>query len=283
MVCSQVEEYSIKSIEAWMTDGKVPEFSAWLKDNQGDEILYAYTSITNEAAGIEETIWISCGAVKFDEFDNFVKQLNVYWESRCNLLNVVDFHAWQDCQCYCTPQEACTVQSHKEVENTISVEIDDVTVKINKLVTECTTAHAEDTESTFVLPSKMVRELTGITYGDGYRYLNKDGKTIGKYISVGENWKNQQKCLLMDRKTLKTAFDKNQYKMFWLFRVYRSPSHKAYEAFGRDIMHDTDRSFVVWNDEGEYKYVELQNIEPPRTEMKEYESIIKFYYSDIKE
>ena len=56
-----------------------------------------------------------------------------------------------------------------------------------------------------------------------------------------------------------------------------------YEAFGSDIMHDTDRSFVVWNDEGEYKYVELQNIEPPRTEMKEYESIIKFYYSDIKE
>ena len=41
MVCSQLEEYSIKSIEAWMTDGKVPDFSAWLKDNQGDEILYA--------------------------------------------------------------------------------------------------------------------------------------------------------------------------------------------------------------------------------------------------
>lgn len=56
MVCSQDDEYSIKSIEAWMTDGKIPEFSAWLKDNQGDEMLYAYTSITNELAGIEETI-----------------------------------------------------------------------------------------------------------------------------------------------------------------------------------------------------------------------------------
>lgn len=29
-----------------------------------------------------------------------------------------------------------------------------------------------------------------------------------------------------------------------------------------------NRSFVVWHDEDEYKYVELQNIEPPRTEMK---------------
>jgi len=283
MVCSQDDEYSIKSIEAWMTDGKIPEFSAWLKDNQGDEILYAYTSITNELAGIEETIWISSGAVKCDEFDDFIKRLNVYWEARFDLLNVSDFHALQDCQCYCTPQEACTIQSHKEVENTISVEIDNITVRINKLVTECTTAYAEDMESSFDLPSKLVRDLIEIKYGDGYKYLNNDGELIGKYISVGENWKNQQKCLLVDRKALKEAFDKEQYKMFWLFRVYRSPSHKAYEAFGRDIMHDTDRSFVVWHDEDEYKYVELQNIEPPRTEMKEYESIIKFYYSDIEE
>ena len=71
----------------------------------------------------------------------------------------------------------------------------------------------------------------------------------------------------MDRGTLMAAFDKNQYKMFWLFRVYRSPSHKAYEAFGRDIIHDADRSFVVWLDGDEYKYVELQNIEPLRTRM----------------
>ncbi len=276
MARSPVEEYSIKSIEAWMTDEKIPEFSAWLKENQGDEILYAYTSIINESAGIEETIWISSGAVKRDEFDDFVKRLNVYWESRCDLLNVANFHAWQDCQCYCTPQEACTVQSHKEVENIISVESDDVTVKISKLVTECTTEHAEDTESTFDLPSKMVRKMTGIVYGDGYQYLNKDGKVMGKYISVGDNWKNQQKCLLVDRETLKTAFVKNEYKMFWLFRVYRTPSHKAYEALGRDIMHDTDRSFVVWYDDDEYRYIELQTVEPPRSKMKDFEALIYF-------
>lgn len=169
------------------------------------------------------------------------------------------------------------------MENTISIEIDNITMRINKLVTECTTAYAEDMDSSFDLPSKLVRDLIEIKYGDGYRYLNNDGKLIGKYISVDENLENKQKCLLVDRTALKEAFDKEQYKMFWLFRVYRSLSHKAYEAFGRDIMHDTDRSFVVWHDEDEYKYVELQNIEPSCTEMKKYESIIKFYYSDIEE
>lgn len=67
----------------------------------------------------------------------------------------------------------------------------------------------------------------------------------------------------------------------WCKREYKD--NLKYFSFGRDIMHDTDRSFVVWHDEDEYKYVELQNIAPPRTEMKEYESIIKFYYSDIEE
>lgn len=282
MVCSQNEDYSIESIEAWMTNGEVPKFSTWIQDNQNEEILYAYTSLTNELAGIEETIWISSGIVKCNEFDDFVKELNNYWESRCDLLNVADFHAWQDCRCYCTPQEACTIQSHKEIENSISID-EDGTLIIYKMVTECTTAHAEDTESTFAFPSRLARELTGITYGDGYRYLNKEGEQISRYISVGENWKNQQECLLIDTGVLKEALDQNQYKMFWVFRVYRSPSHKVYEAFGNQIMHSTDRSFVVWFDGGECTFVELQNIEPPRKEMNDYESIVKIIYSDIEE
>ena len=191
-------------------------------------------------------------------------------------MNVADFHAWQECRCYCTPQEACTVQSHKETENSIIIELDNTTIDLYKLVTECMTAQAEDTEATFALPSRLIRELTGIAYGDGYQYLNKEGEIISRYTSVGENWKNQQKSLLMNRSILRKALDQNQYKMFWLFRVYRSPSHKAYEAFEREIMHDTDRSFVVWYDNNEYKYVELQTIEPPRSEMTDLESLIYF-------
>lgn len=146
-----------KSIEAWMSDEDVLRFSAWFEDNQGEEILYAYTNISNDSAGIEETIWISSGVVQRAEFDDFIKLVNIYWESRIDLLNVEKFHAWQDCQCYCTPQEVCTIQSHKEVENSISIETDGVAVKLHKLVTECTTEHAEDIESIFELPSRLLR------------------------------------------------------------------------------------------------------------------------------
>ena len=66
---------------------------------------------------------------------------------------------------------------------------------------------------------------------------------------------------------LMSALEKNQYEIFWLFEVFRSPSYKAYERFDNGIMHDTDRNFVVWMKEGEYKFMELQSIESPQKEM----------------
>ena len=48
---------------------------------------------------------------------------------------------------------------------------------------------------------------------------------------------------------LASSLKENDYRMFWVFRVYRSPSSKAYELYGNDITHDTDRSYIVWFDE----------------------------------
>ena len=78
----------------------------------------------------------------------------------------------------------------------------------------------------------------------------------------------------IEEKQLFTLHDKTSTKnthkpldIFWLFEVFRSPSYKAYERFDNGIMHDTDRNFVVWMKEGEYKFMELQSIESPQKEM----------------
>ena len=145
------------------------------------------------------------------------------------------------------------------------------------MVTECMTEHLEDAENIFVIPSRLVRELTGVIYGDGYKYLDQEEKQIGRYINAGENWKNQQTCLLMSTDALNKALEQNQYRMFWLFRVYRAPSHKAYETFNNQIMHDTDRNFTVWFEGDECKFVELQNIEPADMGADKYASIVDKY------
>lgn len=283
MVCSKYEEYSIENIENWMTNGDVPDFKTWIKDNHDETMLYAFTSIINELAGIKENIWISSGAVKCDEFDSFIKALNIYSEDRMLLLNVADFHAYQKCRCYCTPQEACTVQSNREVEESIFIGQDDSTVELYKLITSCTTSYAEKIENIFYLPSKLTRTITGITYGDGYKYLNKDGDLISRYTESGENLQNQQKCLLINSSILNESLEQNQYKIFWIFRVYRCPSNKAYEALGEQIMHDTDRTFATWFDGDECKFVELPDIEPPRICTTDYKTLVKVLYSDTEE
>lgn len=266
MVCCDVEEYSVESIEAWVKQGDVPDFSKWIENND-EMLIYGATSLENEQRGIDESVWISSGIVKREKLEQFIKALNIYSEGRQELFDVTGFHARQADGYYCTPQEACTVRKDKEVESNIFIETDDNVIKVDKMVDSCNVEDVEETEKSFYLPSRMIRTLTGITYGDGYEYSNSQGEIIGRYADIKEGWKNSQEYLLMKSEILRSALEKNQYEIFWLFEVFRSPSYKAYERFDNEIMHDTDRNFVVWMKEGEYKFMELQSIESPQKEM----------------
>ena len=266
MVCCDVEEYSVESIEAWMKQGDVPDFSKWIENND-EMLIYGSTSLENEQRGIDESVWISSGIVKREKLEQFIKALNIYSEGRQELFDVTGFHAHQAGGYYCTPQEACTVRKDKEVESNIFIETDDNVIKVDKMVDSCNVEDVEETEKSFYLPSRMIRTLTGITYGDGYEYSNSRGEIIGRYADIKEGWRNYQEYLLMKSEILRSALEKNQYEIFWLFEVFRSPSYKAYERFDNGIMHDTDRNFVVWMKEGEYKFMELQSIESPQKEM----------------
>ena len=74
-------------------------------------------------------------------------------------------------------------------------------------------------------------------------------------------------------KDIATAYKKNH-----------SPSNKAYELYGNQICHDTDRSFVVWFDEEECKYIELKEIKPIRPNTyDDYELNIKILYGDAED
>ena len=103
-------------------------------------------------------------------------------------------------------------------------------------------------------------------------------------------------CLQVNTSILESALKENSYKLFWVFRVYRSPSNKAYELYGNQICHDTDRSFVVWFDEEECKYIEdakialikypieLKEIKPIRPNpYDDYELNIKILYGDAED
>lgn len=262
MVKTPYKEFSVENIQKWMKKKDTPDFTVWLGEKTDARILYAYTNIVNEVLGIEEAIWISSGIVKNNDFEKLVAEVNVYSEERSELLNVAEFHSYVETCGFYTPQEVCAVQSVKEANESINIGNEENVIQVYKLVATCLSEHIENIEKTFYLPSRIARILTGITYGDGYEYINDNNEVVCKYSEVSKGENNQQECLQINSHILASSLKENDYRMFWVFRVYRSPSSKAYELYGNDITHDTDRSYIVWFDEEKSRYIELKEIEP---------------------
>ena len=279
MVKTPYKEFSAENIEKWMKKKDTPNFTVWLGEKTDARILYAYTNIVNEVLGIEEAIWISSGIVKNNDFEKLVAEVNVYSEERSELLNVAEFHSYVETCGFYTPQEVCAVQSVKEANESINIGNEENVIQVYKLVSTCLSEHIEDIEKTFYLPSRIARILTGITYGDGYEYINDNNEVVCKYSDVSKGENNQQECLQINSHILESFLKENDYRMFWVFRVYRSPSSKAYELYGNDITHDTDRSYIVWFDEDKSRYIELKEIEPVIAENNnDYVLKVKYLY-----
>ena len=72
-----------------------------------------------------------------------------------------------------------------------------------------------------------------------------------------ENLESIQKILKIKSDDLYMGLEKENLKIFWLFRICRSPSYKARERF-KDIMFDNDRTYLVWEDNNRYCYKTIQ-------------------------
>ena len=207
---------------------------------------------------------IKKGCVATCGLQKLIDCLEVYSEERAELQNHSGFHAGQDCRCYCTPQEACVVHPDKEIDASINFQFGDEIIEVKKASARCLSADEMDVEKTFFLPSSFIRNITGITFGDGFEYKDSTGNVISCFFSNGENWGTQQEILLIKKDTLMEALDQNGYTPIWVCRVYKSPSSKSYERYPK-ILHDTDIAYLVWI-EDEIRYMPLEELEPPSQE-----------------
>lgn len=245
-----------EKIEDWLNEKYIPSFEKWFSEDNNNIILSTFTDIYNKISGVNETVWISAGIVNKSDFSKFLSAVDNKFDDRDQILNVSDFHAYQECKCYCTPQEVCLVHSNREINNSLIISYLGNKIRIQKLLVECLSADELKSEKRFTLPSKITRELSGIAYGDGYSYFDKEGNVIARYSSAGQSWKTYQDTLMINSVALKRGLDEQGYKLFWLYRVYREPSAKARERY-KKILRDTDKTYIVWIEGEEYKYKEL--------------------------
>lgn len=274
------ESVDREKIVNWLQETQTPLFEKWLNEYENEVILNTVTDVHNNISGVSETVWISAGIVMRTDFTRFLSAIESYFEDRDEILNVSDFHAYQDCRGYCTPQEACLIHSEREICSNITIPHPDGSITVQKLTLRCLSADDAETEKYFMLPSKLARSLTGIVYGDGYSYSDKDGNTVARYSSDGEHWGNYQQTLFINNESLLKGLEASGYALFWLFRVYREPSMKARELY-TEIMQDKDTTFLVWKEGEEYKYKELKVIQPIReTQTKEIDDMLDSFFEE---
>lgn len=257
-----------EQIIEWVNSEKIPNFEEWIKNNNENVMLYSFSKVLNEKFGIEDDVWVNSGFVCNEKFDELLQKLDEYSEDRITLMNVSDFSTAQQSDCYCTPTEACVVPSRREVSNSIKIcEID-----VLMAVAECATSHHEETEKTFYLPSAYTRKLLGITYGDGYEYLDAMGKTVCTYSFWGERFESEQEILLVEKRLWKEKVENSKYKPFWIYREIKEPSFKATERYGKDFNYRSDRTFFIWFEGDECKYKELAEDVTPQAKDEKYHS-----------
>lgn len=281
LACLDCETMDKEKIERWMQNTDIPQFDKWISNTNGEVLLYTATDVQNNLSGITETVWISAGAVKKNDFQQLLILLDNYCEDRNELLNVCDFHSYQDCRCYCTPQEACLVHSEREINSVLSIGKDNSKIEIFKLVEECLSADEMETERYYIFPSKLTRGLTGIVYGDGFSYSDKRGNVIARYSDSGEKWGTFQQTLMISYDRLMSGLTEAELMPVWLFRLYREPSPKARERFD-NLIHSSDKTFMVWQEGSQFRFKELLPLEPERNDQTvnvdfNLESILKRY------
>lgn len=243
-------------IENWINSNCTPQFEKWFSDYNGNTLLYTTTSVRNNLSGVSETIWISSGALEEKYFSEFLRLMDNYFEDRNDMLNVYSFKAYQNCQCYCSPQEACLVHSKREINSNLIISSHNYDINVLKFVEECVSVHSIDTEKYFILPSNMLRNLTNIVYGDGFSYSDNNGSVVATFSDDGESWGTYQKNLMIKSNILNSELAKNKFKMFWLFRVYREPSPKARERYDK-LMKNSDRTYIIWKSGNHFDFKQL--------------------------
>lgn len=259
-------DFSMDSIANWINNSQLPDFDIWVNRINERVILYSFSHVNNEKLGVCETLWISSGIIEEASFEQFVQMIDQYFENRNELMNVADFHAYIDCNGYCSPEEACTVYSNNEVESKLNVGFEDENIELIKTVTRCLAHSNLDNEEHIIIPSKILREKTGIVYGDGIEYYDCNDEVMGIATDAGENWRNQQTCLMIDSDKLGKTLKEEGCKMFWLYRVQRNPSNKANELFTELSYQRSDRTFIVWIEKGVCYSKELKDVEIPNRE-----------------
>lgn len=231
--------YSREGIFEWIQKSDVPNFSKWINIKEGYTTLFASHEVSNEEQGVTTMMWISSGLISKGKIASLTASLRNK-EFSMELLKVTDMVAYPESDCYISPLEVCWFDWKAEHESEIVYEKN----VIFKNVATCVCNLHEQGEIHYKVPSKNLRNILGVSSGDGYHYYDENNIELLCHIDAGERYGDSQHLLLVNEDFFNTKILEAGFQPIWIVRVLKEPSIKAREKF--DFFTEKDETYLVW-------------------------------------
>lgn len=246
-------------ITKWTNDELIINFSKWINRSfhEGKEFisLWRFSSIYGFNGYGEVNIWINSISIKKCELKLFLNDINKKKEHLIDILTErEELEAYNESEYYITPKEICCTDIIRESDSSIK----NITIfngiktryTIFKNYSECTCMFTGGEES-YKMPSKIIRNLIGVTNFRNNNFINNKSEILGTYYKAGDVFKSCTMLLEVDKEKLLSELDNKDMCLVWIFHVMKQPTMKGRERYGVYPRHDM--YWIVWYEEDELK------------------------------
>jgi len=261
---------SKQGIKQWINNAPLPTFKKWieikdykplLKYNKQWLCLYSFNLTREPNLKTETCLFLNSLIILQQSFPLFLKDIKNNKKSLLNiLLNNNDIYSQTITDCYITPKEICQMTWKKSCYDEILFKTIDkdkiVDYKLTKCIERCTANYADGNDVYYELPSRYLRNILGISDGDGSIYVDKNSEVIATYYTVGKPWIEQQNFLCIDKNMLLEKLDYRNEMIVWIVKIMREPNHICHEKY-KDLHIYKDSVWLVWFDKNQNKWNQL--------------------------
>lgn len=94
----------------------------------------------------------------------------------------------------------------------------------------------------------LFRVMTNNNVNRGLMYCT--GYIRDEIFEAGEKWHDSQAYLCVDRDVLSRQFNHHNFQLFWIVRLLREATSKAYEKYP-ELISQNDKCWLAWFGDGE--------------------------------
>lgn len=253
----------------WIEQDVLFDISPWLcsEGAQLQQIYHALSikdttwySLNISSISTEKTtqgqslLWGTAFLIGKDEFELLMNDLKVGALSQSIAMgheSVCDVK----CKCYISPVDVVTMPWLQEInyigEQFTIKNSQIVRYTISPAVTKVTDHLISEGDIEYKIPSKIIRQVLGITSTTGKIFFNCAGEVVSFTSQLGENYEESQDVLFCRGDILDNYLQRESKVMFWVVRLLREADPGMKEQL--KVYNTRDRILLIWFEDGKLK------------------------------